>query len=167
MAFGFVGTMVTMEQLAKRFAATPPRFTVNVQRGLRRVGARVRDGAVRKFGHYQPSIGPFPAWPNLASYTLRQKRLAGARHDDPLIGHYPHGHANHVWPAHLRNTIEWHVDWLSVTIGTRDPLGPIHEYGAPAARIPPRPFLRNTAFEAEGYFDEQMAIATMETLLRM
>ena len=154
---------VTLSALAARFAAAPGKFDAAVKRELSRVGAKVQATAKKKFGHYQPAVGEFPAWANLKKATIRVKERAGGG-EDPLIGHYPKGHKNKVWPSHLRNSIESYVERLVVHIGTADPLGKHHEYGAPAKSIPPRPFLRPAAFECEKYFVERMGLAWQEAV---
>jgi hypothetical protein len=173
----------TLTDLAKRFASMPMKFEACVQLELKRVGAHVRDDATRKFGHYQPAIGEYPGWPELAPSTIAEKARGGGG-EDPLIGHYPtertrvayglgvnvsdlapslrsslsnSGGGNSVWPVPLRTTIESDTEGLRVNVGTADPLMEYHEYGT--NHIPPRPVLRPAAHENEGYFRERMGIA--------
>lgn len=123
----------------------------------------IRDKAVLKFGTYQPAVGPYPAWEQLAPRTVKQKAKAGASGDDPLIGHYPAGIKNKVWPAHLRNTIEFKVEGMSAVVGTSDPLGPWQEFGT--STIPPRPFLFPAAFEEEPDFQKRIKEAVIKGAL--
>lgn len=157
---------VSIRQLGLHFLGYAFEFENQVRKQLKHVGMKVRDTAVRKFGSYQPAVGPYPAWKTLHPWTIREKLRAGSQGHDPLIGHYPPGKRNNVWPAHLRNTIEFDVSKtkLEVDIGTRDPLGLIHEYGAPEANIPPRPFLRPAAFECMDFFHERMEIAAQNAI---
>ena len=159
---------ITLTALAERFAAMPNKFEACVKLELKRVGMRVRDTAVRKFGTYQPASGPYDSWSALSPRTILEKQEAGATSDDPLIGHYPPGKKNMVWPAPLRTTIESDVEGLRVNVGTADPLGEYHEYGTESEgggiHIPPRPFLRPAAFETEDYFRDRMKIAWEEAV---
>lgn len=184
---------VNLSALAKRFGVGfAGKFESSVRSGLTMVGQRTRDTVVLKFGHYQPAIASYPSWPHLAPATLKSKLPAagkvrgdlfqprwhgsswftiesGNTFDDPLIGHYTKGRQNKVWPAHLRNTIEINVTMLSVAIGTRDPLGPIHEFGTTEGghSIPPRPFLRPAWHENFEYFRVTMQYAVGSSLFKL
>ncbi len=160
--------VTTFADLAKRFATAPAKLEATVRRQLRAVGMRVRDTATEKFGIYQPSVGPYPAWDRLSPVTVRLKARAGGA-EDPLIGHYPTGHRNTVWPAPLRTTIQSYVEDtgaftdMAVHVGTADPLGLYHEYGT--EDVPARPFLRPAAHQNEQFFLRRMAMAWQETAM--
>ncbi len=158
-------TEIRLDSLARGFIGFADNFERLIARGCNQVGKKVRRDATEKIGHYQPSVGPFPAWQNLSAYTLKIKQKAGAVSDDPLIGHYPENKKNKVWNAHLRTTIEWEMQgWAAVHIGTADPLGEYHEYGVPEHNLPPRPFLRPAAFENEEFFQNEMAVAYQKAI---
>lgn len=150
---------ITIKQLAKRFVNFPLKICVSKQ--LKVVGIKVRDDATKKFGHYQPEVGPYPGWPPLAPATIRIKSSAGGG-EDPLIGHYPNGHQNKVWPVPLRTTIKYRSWIWQVQIGTKDPLGLIHEFGT--TKIPPRPFLRPAVYENQAFYVERMTLAVKEAI---
>lgn len=134
-----------------------PAMQEAIQKELKDTAIRVRDRAVEQFGQYQPEIGPFNAWDQLAASTVAEKAKAGSEGDDPLIGHYV-GSKGSVWPTALRNSITYkvHVNWAEV--GTNDPLGPYQEYGT-SRGIPPRPFLGPAAFEEGPDFMKRMTEA--------
>jgi hypothetical protein len=185
---------ISLKNLTRRFLSATEQWEAVIKIELRRVGRKVRDDATAKFGHYQPAVGPYPAWAPLAPSTLANKLPhagetrrgglfspightgtfyaieSGNTFDDPLIGHYAKGRGNKVWPAHLRNTISEQLNGLKVYIGTDDPLGPIHEFGSTNGKhpIPPRPFLRPAAFQNEDFFRKRMEwafeLATIKAL---
>jgi phage gpG-like protein len=149
---------------------------------VKKIAYMVRDDAVKEFGHLQPAVGPFPAWSPLKPETIRQKGSSGE--GDPLIGHYPMDRGRRrrsawrsgkrsIWPAPLRNTIEVEVKGLSALIGSADPLGPIHEFGAVGTGkshsgvIPPRPFLRPALYKNIDKGREILGAAIGTTLKRM
>jgi hypothetical protein len=47
-----------------------PRVEQAISRGIREGGRMIQEEAQRAIGHYQPGVGPFPAWPALADSTL-------------------------------------------------------------------------------------------------
>ena len=131
---------------------------------------RVQATAQKKFGVYQPQVGPFPAWQPLAESTVAEKLRAGAEGDDPLIGHYqgPHeylsgnnifdakGQQNEAWPTSLRRSIEIaRHNPLLAEVGTNDPIGLYQELGT--SRIPPRPFMRPAGYEEGQELERDMA----------
>lgn len=171
--------MDTFKSLATKFMAGSLGINPAVKIAIKKGAIIVRDDAKKKFGKYQPAVGPFPAWENLAAGTIEQKSKAGGK-EDPLIGHYRGKAHNKVWPAPLRNTIEIDCDGLTAFIGTADKLGSIHEYGCggssekhgPAGRqhnviIPPRPFLRPAMYENAERVRDEIALAIGETIKKM
>ncbi len=157
--------VVSLKELAARMVRTPVIVHATVELAVKKSAVKVRDTAVKKFGEYQPAVGPFPAWEQLKPATIKQKEKAGGG-EDPLIGHYEHSQ-NNAWPAHLRNTIEIAVDGFQGAVGTRDPIGAHHEYGAPKKNIPPRPFLRPALFENLDEIHKEMLEALVLAIRRM
>lgn len=135
-----------------------------VNRELKVCAVKVRDTAVKKFGHYQPAVGGYPAWSPLAASTEKVHERAGAG-GDPLIGHYNGKSKNKAWPAPLRQSIDFRVDGWTATIGTADPLGKYHEFGCIGAgrghntTIPPRPFLRPALYQNADFIHKHLAAA--------
>jgi hypothetical protein len=152
----------SIAQLARAFDLAALGLEGEIQKQLRFVGVRIRDTAARKFGHYQPQIGEYPGWVALAPATVEAKARAGGA-EDPLIGHYAKQPSN-AWPVRLRNSIESHVEGLTVKIGSANPLAEIHEYGAPGRNIPPRPFLRPAVWENREYARDRMQVAWANTI---
>lgn len=153
---------MTLQGLAKRLMVGAELISPAVSIAVKKGALKVRDDAVKKFGTLQPAVGPFPAWEPLKPETIAQKGASGD--GNPLIGSYgeyikgkrqkvARKSSSSAYPAPLRNTIEIDCDNLNAVIGSKDPLGPIHEYGAAGTGkghngiIPPRPFLRPALYE--------------------
>lgn len=134
---------VSFEELIMKFAVMPKIIEKEIEKSMKKSAMKVRDDATKKFGEYQPAVGPYPAWENLKEVTIKQKTKAGGG-EDPLIGHYS-GKKLSKWPAPLRNTIGIKVEGMTAAVGTDDPIGEYHEYGT--SHIPPRPFLRPALYE--------------------
>ena len=145
----------SFESLIKMFATMPEIISKEIEKEIKKSAIKVRDDAVNKFGEYQPAVGPYPAWEMLSINTVTQKINHGAEGTQPLIGAYgadkfQEGNKatkNEAWPQPLRNTIGIKVEGLQAAVGTDDPIGKHHEYGAPKKNIPPRPFLRPALYE--------------------
>lgn len=52
---------------------------------LQKSAEEVRDLAKEEMGHYQPSIGPFQAWPELKDSTKARRVSQGYTENDPLL----------------------------------------------------------------------------------
>lgn len=152
---------IDFNSLIEKLVAAPEAVRNQVENEMKKSAVMVRDEAVKKFGTYQPGVGDLPAWAKLKKSTISQKEEAGSEGDDPLIGH-SNSHGKKIWEAPLSRSIGYKVDGLNAAVGTDDPLGEIHEYGAPdtsgehaksaagknhTSVIPPRPFLRPALYE--------------------
>ena len=146
---------VTLGGMIASMKGIPGSLQAHVRRELLRVGSEVRDTAMKKFGTYQPAVGPYNEWKQLADVTLRRKAKAGAPSDMPLIGYYlSTWKRKQVYGRPLRQSIEFYVDGWQVHIGTNNPLGDIHEHGR--GTVPPRPWLRPAAWQNQSYFVARM-----------
>lgn len=159
--------IVDVRQMIEIFATAPIKIEAAAKVALTKSAVRVRDDAVKKFGTYQPHVGPYPAWQMLTIQTVNRKMdHGGAGGPDPLIGHYGPGEGNRVWPAHLRNTIEWEVSGLQAQVGTQDPIGVWQEFGT-SRGIPPRPFLRPALWENLDAISADLKLAIAEGLMTL
>lgn len=101
------------------------------------IGQLVRDRARAKIGTYQPAVGAFPGWPELADFTKRERVSLGFTENEPLLR-----------TGELRDSIRYEVDasLRFVTIGSELDKALWNEVGTSIA--PPRPFLGPAAFES-------------------
>jgi HK97 gp10 family phage protein len=119
---------------------------------LKSAAKKVQSDAKKKFGEYQPEIGPFPAWDELDPDYVAEKVANGSPGDAPLIGYYSDRSrrdsvvGNNV---RLKDSIEitMNADEPAAYIGTDNLLGKFHEYGT--VKMAPRPFLRPALYQNE------------------
>ncbi|WP_088187545.1 hypothetical protein [Desulfosporosinus sp. FKA] len=149
---------ITFSQLITKLVEAPAKVDTAAIVALKKCAVEVQKTAQEKFGEYQPAVGPYPAWNQLADSTIEQKAQAGGG-EDPLIGHYPNSSGNKLYPTNLRQslTIKIHESALAAEVGTNNPIGKWQEFGtADGERIPPRPFLRPALYENEDYIKKAL-----------
>lgn len=95
---------------------------------LERVAVKIEKTAKEEFGTYQPAVGPFDAWPELAESTKDERERLGFTPDDPLLR-----------SGDLRDTIKHRTANLETEIGSDSDVMVYQEFGT--ERIPPRPVL--------------------------
>lgn len=145
---------ITFAGLAQKMIAMPTKIEATVAVALKKSAVEVHKTAVAKFGEYQPAVGPYPAWELLTLDTLHQKMDLAGGGADPLIGHYPKGGENSLYPVALRQslTIEVNESAMTASVGTNDPIAKWQEFGTTKGNvIPPRPFLRPALYESDDY----------------
>ncbi|MHB1651666.1 MAG: phage virion morphogenesis protein [Desulfitobacteriaceae bacterium] len=161
-------TLINLNQLMVKLAQAPHMIDAEMRLAVKKSARKVRDTAVKKFGSYQQAVGGLPAWAPLKPATIRRKARAGGG-EDPLIGHYKVKSRNRIHGMPLMSSISDYVTdggWTGV-VGTDDPVGKHHEYGAPKANIPPRPFLRPALFEEQDFIREETSDAIKRTIMRL
>ena len=156
---------ITFAALAQKMVAMPIKIEATVAVALKKSAVEVHKTAVAKFGEYQPAVGDFPAWELLALDTLHQKMDLAGGGQDPLIGHYPKGGENSLYPVPLRQSlaIEVKESEMVAYVGTNDPIGKWQEFGTDRG-IPPRPFLRPALYENDDYIKRVINDAIAATL---
>lgn len=112
---------------------------IAIQKGLDISAKLIQEEAKKEIGWLQPSVGPFPAWEELADSTKEEKeRLGYVFNDDynPLLR-----------TGELRDSIKYEINMgsLEAIIGTESMIGAFQEYGT--KYIPPRPFMGAAAFK--------------------
>jgi HK97 gp10 family phage protein len=117
-------------------------FVFSLHEGLKQVGAVIEARAREEIGTYQPAIGPFQAWPELADSTKADRLAKGFTENDPLYR-----------TGDLRDTISHEQHGLEVAIGSDSDLMVYHEFGT--SKMPARPVLGTAAFASK---DKVMAI---------
>jgi HK97 gp10 family phage protein len=96
--------------------------------GLQTVADAVRDTAKSELGHYQPAVGHFGAWPELADSTKKDRVAQGFTENDPLLR-----------SGDLRESIKNEVSATHAVIGSTSDVAVYQELGT--EKMPPRPFL--------------------------
>jgi len=113
---------------AAELAALEAGVVFQLEKGLDAAAARVAQTARKELGAYQPAVGPFPAWEELADSTKADRVRKGYAENDPLLR-----------TGELRNSISHQTRGLEAAIGSDSDVAVYQELGTP--KIPPRPFL--------------------------
>jgi len=116
--------------------------------GLDEVGREIEELAVKKFGEYQPKVGPFPAWPSLAPSTKEDRVSKGFSEDEPLYR-----------TGRTRDSIKYHVDGDNVVVGSSEVTMVYHEMGTTSE--PPRPVLGPAMYQSKHRINEILGRATV------
>ncbi|WP_416052751.1 hypothetical protein [Cupriavidus basilensis] len=133
---------------------------LELRAGLVEVAHAVRDTAREELGEYQESIGPFPAWQELADRTkAHHVKVIGqgggaedAGENTPLL-----------LTGGLRDSIESEIGGLEAVVGTTIDEGVWMELGTNTA--PPRPFLGPAVFHNERRIRAILGAALVSGLL--
>jgi hypothetical protein len=124
----------------------------NFATALEKAAKVVEEAAKEKFGHYQPAVGGFGAWPELADTTQEERVKLGFSANDPLER-----------TGGLRDSVTHEVGSLEAVIGVRDETigsgteaDPTRNAGdvmidmeLGTRTVPPRPVLGPAAAESE------------------
>lgn len=105
-----------------------------LQRGLERAAVLIEKSAKEEIGHYQPDVGPFPEWAQLAESTEAQKAAHGYPTGAPLLR-----------TGALQKSIQHEVHPLEAIIGSTDEVMTYHEFGT--SKMPPRPVMGPALFK--------------------
>lgn len=122
------------------------------QKALHAIGEAVRDTAQEEIGNYQPAVGSFPAWAQLADSTEAEKARLGFRADAPLER-----------TGELRDSISYQVEPEAVVIGSPSDIMLWQEQGT--STIPPRAALGPAAIRNKEVIERAVGTATVIGLL--
>lgn len=118
---GFLGA-------ALQFAALDIAIRKGMEDGLEEVAKRIEQTAKDEIGHYQPAIGGFSEWAQLAESTEADKARKGFEPNAPLER-----------TGQFRDSWEHKTEGLEAVIGSKDERAPFFEFGT--SKMPPRPVL--------------------------
>lgn len=116
-----------LASFAAHFATLHHHIQEEAERALKKAALLIEKSAKVELGYYQPGVGPYPAWAQLAQSTLATHALYGVG-DTPLM-----------LTGALYASIEHEIQGPTAIIGTKSEIGAYQEFGT--ARIPPRPFM--------------------------
>lgn len=154
--------MITTSQWAAHFRRSIPRMerelTVVVE-AIAKFGGEV---ARRYIGHEQPSFSLaqpmpvyFPAWEPLAQSTIDDKTTLGFGPPD-------------YQPLYRTGQMEQSISGAAVglvgAVGSTDPVAVYHEFGAPQANLPPRPFLARAVAEIQPLLHRRIGMIAMKAM---
>lgn len=146
MDFGSLG------QFATHLASLDVAVHHETKRGLSKVAAIIEKEAKSELGVYQPGVGPFPAWQQLADATKQDRLRKGFTENDPLLR-----------SGELRDSISHEVSGHEAVIGSTSDVAVFQELGTD--KIPARPFLGPAGFKSEGAIRSILGAALLRGLL--
>jgi phage gpG-like protein len=119
---------LSLVAMAEKLLAADLLIHHNAHAALERVATKVERTAKAEFGEYQPAVGPFPAWAELAESTKEDRERKGFPADEPLLR-----------TGEVRDSIGHEVADLDAVIGSDSDILVYHEFGT--AKMSPRPVL--------------------------
>ncbi|MCA3183922.1 MULTISPECIES: hypothetical protein [unclassified Cupriavidus] len=125
-----------------RLAAAAPVVTNHM---TEQAAQKVEKIAKAEIGHYQPSVGPFPAWAQLQPDTETEKNRLGYKLNAPLER-----------TGEMRNSISHVTADNESVVGSNDQKLVWHEEGT--AKIPPRPVLGPAAIRGMADMQPRFAL---------
>lgn len=144
--FGRIADMVA--HLAKVAVAEE----LALHRGLERCAQAIERTAKAEIGNYQPGIGPFPEWAELADMTKADRVRKGYTENDPLER-----------TRALEESISHQTIGLESAVGSDSDVMVYQEVGT--STIPPRPVLGPAALRNKGLIQKTLGAAAVEGLL--
>ena len=138
-------TFKSMSDFADHLIGLAAEAKVVVNHLADEAAAKVEKIAKAEIGHYQPAVGPFRKWEDLADSTEFDKINKGFPVDAPLLR-----------TGELRASIERTVSGNEAAIGSNDKRMEYHELGT--VRIPPRAVLGPAAIRANKDMQPRFAL---------
>lgn len=144
--------MKDLAEMGLALAARVPLIAAELHEGLNVIAAHIEKTAKAEFGTYQPTKGPFGAWPELAEATKDDRVRQGFPEDEPLLR-----------TGDLRDSISRHVEGLEAAVGSTDETMVFHEFGT--SKMPARPVLGPAAFSSKGVIEKLVGAAAVSGLI--
>jgi HK97 gp10 family phage protein len=123
----------SMGQFAEHLLTAATAEAIALHNGLEKCAKLIEKTAKAEIGHYQPAVGPFQDWAELADCTKDNRTRQGYTENDPLLR-----------TGELRDSITHETAGLEAIIGSTSPVMAYQEFGTPS--IPPRPVIGPAAF---------------------
>jgi phage gpG-like protein len=142
----------SLAAFASHLLAVEAAEVLALHHGLKAVAKAIEATAKAEIGHYQPAVGPFQAWPELADSTKADRVRQGFSENDPLLR-----------TGEMRDSISHEVSGLEAVIGSDSDVMVWQELGTKT--IPPRPVLGPAALLNEEKIKEILGKAAARGLL--
>lgn len=123
----------SMGHFAEHLMTVAAHEVLAVHNGLEKCAQLVEKTAKAEMGTYQPAVGPFQDWEELADVTKEDRLQQGYTENDPLLR-----------SGELKESITHETGGMEAVIGSERPEMAYMEFGTPT--IPPRPVLGPAAF---------------------
>jgi HK97 gp10 family phage protein len=141
------------EALAVHLVASVAAWKLARRHALNEAAKLIKVDARKQIGEYQPAVGEYPEWAELAESTEDEKARVGAPPDAPLLRFGD-------LKKSFRSTI---VNDDEVIVGSTDPVMEFHEFGT--SKMPPRPVLGPAFVKNEVKIQALMGGAILEAVL--
>lgn len=147
-----MGEFNSLGALALHLAAQEAALLASLHDGLEKCGKRLVSTMKAEIGHYQPGIGPFAAWADLAEPTEEHKAKMGYPSDAPLEA-----------TGQMRDEFTHEVHGLECIAGSKDPKMVWHEFGTP--KMPSRAVVGPAALTQKEFIRRTLGAATVAGLI--
>jgi HK97 gp10 family phage protein len=124
----------SLMSFSEHLAAAAVLEVATLEKGMERCAVTVEKSAEDEIGHYQPQVGPFQDWAELADSTKEDRLRQGYTENDPLLR-----------SGELRDSITHESSATEAIIGSTSEIMAYQEFGT--STIPPRPVIGPAAFK--------------------
>lgn len=125
---------------------------LSLHHGLKKCAVAIDNTAKAEIGHYQPDVGSFAGWVELADATKADRSAKGFSENDPLLR-----------SGELRDSISHEIDGLEAVIGSTSDIMVYQECGT--SRIPPRAVMGPAGVKNTEFVIKTLGHAAAEGLL--
>lgn len=144
--------LLSLIGMVEKLALAEVAIHAQTGRALERVAQQMERTAKSEFGTYQPEVGPFPEWAELAESTQEERVRLGFTANDPLQR-----------TDELRDSISHEASAQEAVVGSTSDIMPYHEFGTD--RIPPRPVLGPAAVRNHDVIVQELGGAVVNGLV--
>ena len=138
--------------LALHLAGQEVALLASLHAGLEKCAVRLETTMESEIGHYQPGIGPFAAWADLADSTEAQKARMGYPAAAPLEA-----------SGKMKKSFTHTTTALETVVGSTDPKMVYHEFGTP--KMPARAVVGPALLSNKEYIRRVLGAATVAGLI--
>lgn len=138
--------------LAIHLASKEVAIVDSLEHALEKCAKRLEDTMKSEIGNYQPGIGPFTEWADLADSTEESKARNGYPADSPLLA-----------SGKLANSFTHTRSSLEAVIGSTDPVMVYHEFGT--IHMAPRVVVGSAVLRNKEYIRRTVGLATVTGLI--
>lgn len=151
--------MMDLAEAAAKFAEIGLAEAIALHEGLDRAAACVEKRAKAEIGTYQPAVGEFPEWPELAPSTQSERERKGFTPNDPLLR-----------TGELRDSISHETHGLEAVIGSTSDIMIYQELGTVMngkVHVPARPVLGPAVFQEKETIERLIGAAAVGGIIGM
>jgi hypothetical protein len=141
----------TLKGAAKHFLLGAAAIVETTRLELDLIGKTLTKEAKSEIGNYQPAMGDFEQWPELADSTKRDRVRKGFSENEPLLR-----------TGEMRDSISYNVKGLDLAVGSTSDTMVYQELGT--SRIPARPVLGTALYKHRDKIIKDLGLVAFETI---